>query len=243
VRKHSTANNDLVVLDDIELAVTIEEYQRLTEEPTHRRHRDNHNAAVSDSYFETTMTLEEFKKRRAEGETKVVTSEPRLDIFEAMKAVPSMPRAACAGSGVNFHPEPREPGYKVAAGKAIAICNGCPERDVCREWGLENERFGIWGGLTEEKRKQLRKELGTQIVPACGTEAGHAYHRRGHPGTDDTGGCKCGCAACHEGHKLYRREYHTRAKVVVCAQCGEEKGHEAKGLCKSCYRLKRLQSA
>jgi hypothetical protein len=32
---------------------------------------------------------------------------------------------------------------------ARSICNNCEHKAECAEWGIYNERHGIWGGLTE----------------------------------------------------------------------------------------------
>jgi hypothetical protein len=47
---------------------------------------------------------------------------------------------------------------------AVDFCNGtidgirCPVRDECLIFALtNNERFGVWGGMTELARKALRK--------------------------------------------------------------------------------------
>jgi len=38
-------------------------------------------------------------------------------------------------------------------------CAGCPVRTECLEWALTHgERFGIWGGLSEQERDMLKKE-------------------------------------------------------------------------------------
>ena len=42
---------------------------------------------------------------------------------------------------------------------AKSICGKCRHRVECAEWGLHNERFGIWGGVTELERRYLRKQL------------------------------------------------------------------------------------
>jgi WhiB family redox-sensing transcriptional regulator len=40
---------------------------------------------------------------------------------------------------------------------AKRVCTGCPVRAQCLEFALENdERFGIWGGLSERERRRLR---------------------------------------------------------------------------------------
>jgi WhiB family redox-sensing transcriptional regulator len=41
---------------------------------------------------------------------------------------------------------------------AKKICGSCEVRVHCLEYALENdERFGIWGGLSERERRKLRK--------------------------------------------------------------------------------------
>ncbi|MDO4910279.1 MAG: WhiB family transcriptional regulator [Corynebacterium sp.] len=40
--------------------------------------------------------------------------------------------------------------------EAKRICAACGVRDECLEFALQNdERFGIWGGLSERERKKL----------------------------------------------------------------------------------------
>jgi WhiB family redox-sensing transcriptional regulator len=41
---------------------------------------------------------------------------------------------------------------------AKKICGSCEVRNQCLEYALQNdERFGIWGGLSERERRKLRK--------------------------------------------------------------------------------------
>jgi WhiB family redox-sensing transcriptional regulator len=41
---------------------------------------------------------------------------------------------------------------------AKKICSSCEVRSQCLEYALQNdERFGIWGGLSERERRKLRK--------------------------------------------------------------------------------------
>ena len=41
--------------------------------------------------------------------------------------------------------------------EAKRVCSGCAVRDECLESALANdERFGIWGGLSERERRRLR---------------------------------------------------------------------------------------
>jgi len=42
---------------------------------------------------------------------------------------------------------------------AKRICEGCEVRSECLDYALENdERFGIWGGLSERERRKLRRD-------------------------------------------------------------------------------------
>ena len=42
--------------------------------------------------------------------------------------------------------------------EAKRICTSCEVKSQCLEYALQNdERFGIWGGLSERERRKLRK--------------------------------------------------------------------------------------
>ena len=44
---------------------------------------------------------------------------------------------------------------------AKKICASCEVRSQCLEYALQNdERFGIWGGLSERERRKLRRRAG-----------------------------------------------------------------------------------
>ena len=44
---------------------------------------------------------------------------------------------------------------------AKRICTSCDVRDQCLEYALQNdERFGIWGGLSERERRKLKRRAG-----------------------------------------------------------------------------------
>lgn len=43
--------------------------------------------------------------------------------------------------------------------EAKRICESCEVRSACLDYALENdERFGIWGGLSERERRKLRRD-------------------------------------------------------------------------------------
>jgi len=44
--------------------------------------------------------------------------------------------------------------------EAKRICVGCEVRAECLEYALDNdERFGIWGGLSERERRRLKRAV------------------------------------------------------------------------------------
>jgi WhiB family redox-sensing transcriptional regulator len=63
-------------------------------------------------------------------------------------------RGACRGADPNlFFPERGE-----SVKEAKAVCTGCPVREECLEYALENhEVLGIWGGLSGRERRQQRR--------------------------------------------------------------------------------------
>lgn len=47
--------------------------------------------------------------------------------------------------------------YDAQVAKAKAVCRRCPAQTFCLEEALARGESGIWGGTTEEERKQLRR--------------------------------------------------------------------------------------
>ncbi|WP_063749801.1 WhiB family transcriptional regulator [Streptomyces xylophagus] len=62
--------------------------------------------------------------------------------------------AACR----DYDPELWHPVSDTTAAPAIRICTTvCPVREECLDFALnEGEQYGVWGGLTEKERRQLR---------------------------------------------------------------------------------------
>jgi hypothetical protein len=48
---------------------------------------------------------------------------------------------------------------------AKTICGNCRHRTECAEWGINKERYGMWGGLTAHQRKLIRRRLGIVLPP------------------------------------------------------------------------------
>jgi WhiB family redox-sensing transcriptional regulator len=87
---------------------------------------------------------------------------------EAMESISRLPlteveelswqeRALCAETD----PESFFPEKGGSTREAKRICSSCEVRRECLEYALENdERFGIWGGLSERERRRLKRAAG-----------------------------------------------------------------------------------
>ena len=65
-------------------------------------------------------------------------------------------RALCAQTD----PEAFFPEKGGSTREAKRICQGCEVKDMCLEYALANdERFGIWGGLSERERRRLKRGI------------------------------------------------------------------------------------
>jgi WhiB family transcriptional regulator, redox-sensing transcriptional regulator len=65
-------------------------------------------------------------------------------------------RALCAQTD----PEAFFPEKGGSTREAKKVCTGCEVRSECLEYALEHdERFGIWGGLSERERRKLKRRV------------------------------------------------------------------------------------
>jgi WhiB family transcriptional regulator, redox-sensing transcriptional regulator len=65
-------------------------------------------------------------------------------------------RALCAQTD----PEAFFPEKGGSTREAKRICQGCEVRSSCLEYALANdERFGIWGGLSERERRRIKRGI------------------------------------------------------------------------------------
>jgi WhiB family redox-sensing transcriptional regulator len=94
-------------------------------------------------------------------ERSVVTNEriaPVLPLFGDVYVDDSLlawqDRALCAQTD----PEAFFPEKGGSTREAKKVCSGCEVRSECLDYALANdERFGIWGGLSERERRRLKK--------------------------------------------------------------------------------------
>jgi WhiB family redox-sensing transcriptional regulator len=50
---------------------------------------------------------------------------------------------------------------ETAVSMAVSICDECPLKTACGVWAVKvGEPHGVWGGLTPEQRRTVRKYLG-----------------------------------------------------------------------------------
>ncbi len=66
---------------------------------------------------------------------------------------------SCAGLGLDtFYVEDEEnPRVYVHIKTVVKMCESCVHKIECAEWGINKERWGIWGGLTPKQRENIRR--------------------------------------------------------------------------------------
>ncbi|MPY84203.1 MAG: WhiB family transcriptional regulator [Actinophytocola sp.] len=76
------------------------------------------------------------------------------ELFDITEEQDWQERALCAQTD----PEAFFPEKGGSTREAKRICQGCEVRSECLEYALaHDERFGIWGGLSERERRKLKK--------------------------------------------------------------------------------------
>lgn len=88
-----------------------------------------------------------------------------FDKIKALRASLRTPEFLGGGSCVGKNPKLWDDDDKSLAFQAKSICAGCPMLALCREWGMDNELYGIWGGMTESERRKARKAAGVRFIP------------------------------------------------------------------------------
>jgi WhiB family redox-sensing transcriptional regulator len=80
-----------------------------------------------------------------------------LDEEDETGLLPWQEEALCAQTD----PEAFFPEKGGSTREAKKVCVGCEVRAECLEYALANdERFGIWGGLSERERRRLKRRAG-----------------------------------------------------------------------------------
>ena len=111
-------------------------------------------------------------------------------------------QAACTGLTKLFYPA-AENSHHIA--KAKQVCMTCPALEPCRQAGIDGEERGVWGGLSERDRRELRNPNRATRPDTInhGTNGGWQMHlRHGIPA----------CEPCKVAHKASQAMYRDRRR-------------------------------
>lgn len=90
--------------------------------------------------------------------------------------------ALCCETGGDWWFVEQTHANREAINQAKAVCALCHVRQDCLEYALVNdERYGIWGGMTTRAREKLRRRRGMprrRSPIRHGTETGYQQHRQ-----------------------------------------------------------------
>ncbi|WP_329391499.1 WhiB family transcriptional regulator (plasmid) [Streptomyces sp. NBC_01351] len=80
---------------------------------------------------------------------------PAADPIAALKR----PRPACAETDPELHfPNGNTGPALLQIEEAKAVCRSCPLMESCLQGALDrNEHYGVWGGLSEDERRALKR--------------------------------------------------------------------------------------
>lgn len=99
-----------------------------------------------------------------------MTAATSLAAFGLDKSAPWMhsdaPTALCA----EVDPELWHPEKGGSTRDAKRVCRRCPLMAACREWALDHPqeaRHGVWGGLSERERRELRRQRRRNLAVAA----------------------------------------------------------------------------
>jgi len=71
--------------------------------------------------------------------------------------------ASCKGQTSLFFPDEEDPDYRKKIFSAKSICQNCSVKVDCLSSAvLNNERVGVWGGMTLRQISRLRNQIGVK---------------------------------------------------------------------------------
>jgi WhiB family redox-sensing transcriptional regulator len=87
------------------------------------------------------------------------------DDTPGVEFIPPRPDWFNQGECLGVDPELFFPERGASSREAKACCTACPVRQQCLDYALDNsEKFGIWGGLSERQRRQIRRTRHLNLV-------------------------------------------------------------------------------
>ena len=81
-----------------------------------------------------------------------------LPIMMPTPAAPSLREWHGSGLCIGEDPDVFFPSHGDSGTKARQICGICPVRGDCLEYSTEADEDGIWGGLDQDERRNLRRK-------------------------------------------------------------------------------------
>lgn len=92
--------------------------------------------------------------KRSLGERSIDQTGRQLFLVTKKQPTDWRERSLCAQTDPEaFHPEKGG-----STREAKKVCQNCEVREECLQWALDNdERYGIWGGMSERERRKLKK--------------------------------------------------------------------------------------
>lgn len=107
-----------------------------------------------------------------------VDNAPHIDAGPTPLGIPGRPQLSLVPEHIDVYPETEDDQWQERAlcaqtdpeaffpekggstREAKRICQGCEVKDACLEYALaHDERFGIWGGLSERERRRLKRGI------------------------------------------------------------------------------------
>lgn len=96
------------------------------------------------------------------------------------------------------------PNVPKSSKRAKAVCARCPVRPQCLDYALIANEAGVWGGMSEDERRQRRRELGLKSAPKHGCARRYAK------------GCRClDCVEAHQAELRRRDERRADPQAVA----------------------------
>ena len=115
-------------------------------------------------------------------------------------------RAACGGQDTSWWFPDKTGAHNATTARALALCRSCPVQTPCLTHAQDAPEYhGIWGGMTPEQRRGLRRR--TIAITQHGTRQGYTAHLR-------YGEIPCGpCKAANTAIQAAQRRIRQRAQA------------------------------
>lgn len=125
------------------------------------------------------------------------TTSETLSLFSA----PLFSAPACAGDTTfDWTPTPEPP---LLPAPQLALCMGCPDRQRCLDWAIDNDAHGIWGGTTRHQRHQLNDPDPEPEPPIHDGPGSTSLYRRG---------CRCTQCRAAQAERIRQQRARRRAR-------------------------------